>query len=80
MISWGPEDAERLVRFKKLGYSVGHIDGTMYHMEHLITYNSSSSNPHFKKNEEEFEKIKHLSKTELIEYVKTFNWLTEENV
>jgi hypothetical protein len=75
MVSWGPEDQERLSRIKKLNYNVGSIDGHLYHMDHMITQNSYYSNPLYQINVTEFEKIKRMSELELRQYIKGFSWL-----
>lgn len=72
MISWGPEDQERLDRFRKLGYKVGSLEGYLYHVDHLITQNSSYSNPLYKNNVKEHEKILRMTETELKDYIKTW--------
>jgi hypothetical protein len=69
MISWGPEDQERLERVKILGYKVGSLDNELYHMDHIITQNSFYTNPFYEKNLQEFEKVKKMHKQELRNYV-----------
>ena len=66
--AYGPEDNERYYRFEKLGYVKGEIKNNVYHLEHYRTPNSSHNNPYFKDNNNLFEKIKRMSKEELIEY------------
>lgn len=78
MISYGPEDAERGLRFQKLGYVVVWSNFFVFHIEHSRTLNSSQQNPHFKHNVELFEKLKAMSKEELrlyydnVEYMKKY--------
>ncbi len=72
MVSWGPEDQERLSRVKKLDYNVGSIDGYLYHMDHMITQNSFYSNPLFKRNEMEFQKVDGMTKSELKKYIESW--------
>jgi hypothetical protein len=74
MISWGPEDQERLYRVRKLGYTVGALNGSLYHLDHHITPNSFYTNPIYHKNVDEFNKIQRMSLTELNDYIKTFYW------
>jgi len=69
-ISYGPEDNERIYRFKKLGYKVGNIIGPVYHLEHARTPNSNATNPYFKANERLWNNIRLLSKDELAKYYK----------
>lgn len=74
MISYGPEDRERATRLHKLGYRVIRIPGPIYHMDHSRTTNSNHLHPYFHKNEEEFHKIMRITKEELQQYVKTWEW------
>lgn len=76
-ISYAPEDQERGYRFKKLGYNVMWNDAYIYHIEHSRGVNSSTKNPMMKINNELFEKIKSLSKEELIEYYKNVHYLKQ---
>lgn len=74
MVSWGPEDWERWFRFNTLGYKVSRVPGMMYHIDHWVGPNSSSGNPLFIANEEEYKKIKKFSPEQLREYVNTWPW------
>lgn len=74
MISWGPEDQERLYRVRKLGYKVGSLNGFLYHLDHHITPNSFYTNPVYNRNVEEFNRVQRMTETELREYVKNFYW------
>lgn len=74
-LAYGPEDVERALRWMKLGYNVGRVEAKVYHMEHSRTENSNSSNPFMKSNEELFEKLKRMSKDELVEYYKNQSYL-----
>lgn len=72
-VNYGPEDVEREVRFKKLGYKVERLNGTLYHMDHYRGPNSKcEGNPFDKQNHDELEKIYKLSPDELREYVNTW--------
>jgi len=73
-ISYGPEDKERFCRFMKLGLRVDRVQGNLYHMNHSIGKDSSAANPHYKKNCDEYQKVKNMSKEELQEYIKTWAW------
>lgn len=79
MISWGPEDQERLDRVKKLGYKVDSLDGYLYHVDHMITHNSTYSNPLYKNNVREHEKVLRLSAEELRRYIKTWRHVNARN-
>lgn len=74
MVSYGPEDYERYDRFTKLGYKVGRVPGVLYHINHFVGPNSSGSNPFFKHNTSEWEKIKSFSPDELKKYVAGWTW------
>ena len=77
-ISFGHEDCEREYRFRVLGYKVKRIKGNLYHMNHFTGPDSSTKNPYWKKNRELWNKIKQMSKQELLEYIKqTFIWKTK---
>ena len=69
--SWGFEDKERVTRGVKLGMYVKRTTGTLFHINHYrgIYSNSNSS---YKNLEEEYEKVKNISKEELINYIKTW--------
>jgi hypothetical protein len=73
-ISYGPEDWERPIRFEKLGFRIYRMQGNLYHINHWTGINSGDHNPYFKHNNEEFEKIKNMSKDQLQEYIKTWGW------
>lgn len=72
-ISFGAEDQERVVRAEKLGLSIERIKGCLYHINHWVGVNSTTSNPYFIPNRMEFEKVKDMSKDELIDYIKRWN-------
>lgn len=74
-VSYGPEDWERIDRFKKLGFKIKRVKGQLFHMNHYIGPNSSHMNPHFKRNEEHHNMQKKMTGEELKAYVKTWPWL-----
>jgi GT2 family glycosyltransferase len=75
-ISWGPEDKERLWRFRMLGFNVEHMEGNLvYHLEHNRSKDSSSLNPYIKANNFLWEKIQKMSKDELICYYEKQEYL-----
>lgn len=75
MISFGPEDAERFERFKKLGYTIAFQKGEIYHLEHFKGVNSLKTHPHINANRAERNKELAMSKTELLNYIQTWKWL-----
>ena len=66
--AYAPEDKERFYRFTTLGYSVGRIDGVVYHLEHERGENSWFTNPHMESNMGEWEKIKTMNRDQLLQY------------
>lgn len=71
-ISFGAEDYERYERAEKIGYKIERVSGALYHIDHYIGVNSSTQNPYFNHNRVEYEKVKDMSKQELIKYIKTW--------
>jgi SAM-dependent methyltransferase len=76
-ISFGPEDIERFERFKRLGYNPRRIAGPVFHIDHAIGINSSTSNPHFAANWKELEKIRGMGDEELFNYVASWPWFVK---
>ena len=64
-ISYGPEDKERGLRFKKLGYKVQWENNYVYHLEHTRGSDSSTQNPHMDHNNRLFTGLEKLNKEEL---------------
>ena len=79
-IAYGPEDWERHDRFVRLGYKVGRIDDTVFHLEHKRTDNSWTTNPHYKDNMNLYEYLNGLTSEELSEYYKTQDYLKKYSV
>lgn len=78
-ISYSPEDKERFYRFSTLGYNVGRIDNFVYHLEHKRGINSWFSNPHMNENNLLWEKLKKMTKEELVQYYITQSYLKKYN-
>ena len=74
-ISYGYEDNERPERFTRLGYKVGRVDGTIYHMEHARTQNSWFTNPHIQNNKNLYEQLKGMTDEELKNYYQTVDYV-----
>lgn len=74
MVSFGPEDWERYDRFKKLGYTVTRVAGSLYHLDHWIGPNSSGRNPFFKANHAELDKERAMTLDQLDAYVMSWPW------
>ena len=75
--AYAPEDKERFYRFNTLGYNVGRIDDSVYHLEHSRGENSWFSNPHMESNMQEWEKIQSMDKKSLVEYYSNQKYLTK---
>jgi hypothetical protein len=80
MISYGPDDWERWDRWKKLGLKIQlcplpYADGM--HMAHPDSIYSRTANSMTKHNEDEYEKIKGMTREQLQEYIKTWPWCKE---
>lgn len=75
-ISFGPEDYERFDRFTILGYKVGRVSGKLFHINHYTGPDSSTQNPYFKANEQEWLKVKSMNREQLEAYVSTWPWIS----
>ena len=71
MKGWGYDDNERLTRYKKLGYEVLRVSGTMYHLNHERTKNSQETEQ-TTINKNEYRRIKKLTKEELLIEISTW--------
>jgi len=78
-VSYGYEDNERPVRFEKLGYKVGRVRQTIYHMEHVRTMNSWFTNPHIENNKNLYEYLKDMSPEELKNYYENVDYVRRRN-
>ncbi len=78
-VSYGYEDNERPVRFEKLGYKVGRVDGLIYHMEHVRTQNSWFTNPYITNNKNLYETLKEMSSEELKNYYQNIDYIKKRN-
>lgn len=73
---WGPEDIERLKRVTILDLPVSRISGSIYHLYHPRKLNSSYENTEHKiKAHQELLHICQMSKTELLKYIQSWNWI-----
>lgn len=71
--SWGPEDMERYIRMKLLGYKILRVDGLLYHMHHERGKNSGYINCEKRiAFMEEYSKIFNMKRNELENYVATW--------
>lgn len=68
-ISFAPEDKERYYRFKTLGLNIQRVKGKLFHLNHFTGTNSSLGNPYYRDNNNEYKRIRNMSKQELKEEV-----------
>lgn len=78
-IGWGYEDNELVERFTRLGFKIGRVDGSLFHLDHprksVSSFNSLKKilgyfrEPVLKNNKREFNRVKAMSKEELEEYI-----------
>jgi N-terminal domain of galactosyltransferase len=73
--SYGWEDNELIERFFKLGCRIGRVDGVLVHLCHYRGENSSIKNVFASNNKQELQKVKQMSREQIKDYIKTFNWL-----
>lgn len=78
-ISYGPEDKERLYRFKTLDYRITRFNNDIYHMEHIRTSESNNNNSFYLHNVEEYNKICKMNKNEIIKYINEQEYLNHYN-
>lgn len=77
-INYGWEDEERYHRFVKLGYTVvRHPSDNIIHLFHHRGPNSKMKHSMAKNNQNELEKIKNMTSTELSDYISTWEWCNE---
>lgn len=68
-IDYGPEDWERVYRFKKLGFKVDRVKGPLFHIDHNIV---SQQHNNRRPNANEYVRIRSLSQEQLKEEVKAW--------
>lgn len=76
-INYGPEDVERYERFKRLGYSIKRVRGSIYHLDHFIGKKNGSANEHFNNNHALLERMQSMTNDELKRYVSSFPWVNK---
>lgn len=74
MVSYGPEDAEFYVRFKKLGFKIERLGGPIFHLHHQRGMNSGDNHSHTSKNHAEFKKINEMDSNVLKFFVSSWPW------
>ena len=77
MKAWGYDDDERVTRFRKLGLTVKRVDGTLYHLNHERTQNSTQSNQTLI-NRNELQRISRMNTGELIKEIKSWGWVKKQ--
>lgn len=73
-ISFGAEDVEREIRFKRLGFKVERIGGCLYHLNHWVGENSCLRHKHVERNTKEIQHCLGLSKEYYQMYVMSWDW------
>ncbi len=74
MISFGPEDYERFDRAKRLGFLVERTKGPLFHINHYCGDDSNSKNPYYAANWKEYEEIKIIPQSRLLERIESWSW------
>jgi hypothetical protein len=78
MKAWGYDDDERVTRFRKLGFNISRVDGTLYHINHGRTENSTQSNQTFT-NMTELKRISSMGRGDLIKEIKKWPWVPKKS-
>jgi hypothetical protein len=73
-VSYGPEDQERDVRFRKLGFVSCRAEGLLYHLTHPRGLNSDDGHSFTATNRVEFRRIKKLSRACLTAEIAEWSW------
>jgi hypothetical protein len=76
-LAYAPEDKERYFRFAKFGYTIGRIDGFVYHFEHMRTANSNNANPYMEKNNRLYSHLYNMDLSQLKEYYSNVQYRTK---
>lgn len=74
-VSYGPEDGEQDIRFRKLGYRTSRVGKPLYHLDHIRTANSMGSHKFSSNNWKEHNKIKKLNPEQLRKYIASWAWI-----
>jgi len=74
-ISFGPEDLERIARVRLLGKKVYRTAGNLYHLNHWVGDDSTTNNPYFQHNNDEFDKVREMTEAQLKTYINTWQWI-----
>ena len=78
-VSWGAEDVERFIRFKKLGLHIARAHFIVYHLEHPRGVDSSNNNPRFDSNTRLWNKLQKMSAKELLAYYESTDYVDKRN-
>lgn len=79
LTSWGPDDVEQKKRLEILGFPIKRTNGILYHLCHHRGINST-----YQSDEErlllmqEYIKIVSMTRSELQEYIKTWEWVSRQ--
>jgi Glycosyl transferase family 11 len=72
--SYGNEDVERVFRWRMLGYRVGRINATLFHIDHFVGVDSTNQHKHGQENRAEWDRVSKMDKKQLTAYVKSWPW------
>jgi hypothetical protein len=72
--SLAPEDCERHGRFKKVGFNIRSISGTLFYMNQYMGWSSCMRHFFLRMNQKELAKIRKMSRDELIAYINSWPW------
>ena len=76
---WGAEDLERVKRMEILGFPIYRSEGPLFHLFHPRKRNSWYGSDELElKSRKEFLKICGMTRKELQQYIKTWQWINEE--
>lgn len=75
LISWGPNDIERIRRLSILGYKIKRVEGNLYHLCHPRSVNSGYKSEDMQNlHMGEYLKISSMRKDELQSYINSWHW------
>lgn len=76
MVSYAPEDVERIERATKLGVRIERAKGDLIHFDHWCGPDSSSANPDFRKNKDLLTIQREMTEKQLRDYINSWPWHT----
>lgn len=73
-VSYGPEDAEQLLRQMRLGYKFTRTSRILFHLDHVKTNHSTDNHRFRNQNWAEYNRIKNMNPANLRQYIATWSW------